>query len=72
MRVNAYAVAIAASVAKVIAIANAAMIVTPALALALAKEPRGAQERRFKRSFRNKIFEISNLPKNRSNIDYSQ
>ena len=44
MRVNAYAVAIAASIAKVIAITNAAMIVTPVLALALAKEPKGALE----------------------------
>ena len=49
MRSNAYVVAIAANIAKVIAIVNAAMIGTPALALALAKEPRGAaRTRRFK------------------------
>ena len=41
MRANAYAVAIAASITKIIASVNAAMIGTPALALALAKEPRG-------------------------------
>ena len=49
MRSNAYVVAITASIAKVIAIVNAAMIGTPALALALAKEPRGvARTPRFK------------------------
>ena len=42
MRANAYAVALAARIAKINANVNAAMIVTPALALALAKEPRGA------------------------------
>ena len=41
MRVNAYAVAVAASIAKLIANTNALMIVSPALTLALAKEPRG-------------------------------
>ena len=56
MRTNAYAVDIAASIAKVIAIANAAMIVTPALALALAKEPRGAA-----RHNDSKVFEIKFL-----------
>ena len=42
MRSNAYVVGLTASIAKVIAIVNAAMIGTPALTLALAKEPRGA------------------------------
>ena len=44
MRANADAVTVAASIAKVTANTNAAMIVTPALALALAKEPKGALE----------------------------
>ena len=42
MRMNAYAVAVAASIAKIIAIVNAVITVTPALALTVAKEPRGA------------------------------
>ena len=49
MRSNACIVAIAVSIAKVIAIVNVAMIGTPDLALALAKEPRRvARTRRFK------------------------
>ena len=64
MRMNAYAVAIAASIAKIIASVNASMIGIPALALALAKEPRGAARMTIQK-FLNKVFEISNSPKNR-------
>ena len=54
IRVNAYAVAMAASIAKIIAIVNAAMIITPTLALALAKEPRGVWQEHHD----SKVFEI--------------
>ena len=54
MRLNAYVVAIAACITKVIAIVNAAMIGTPALALALAKEPRGVWQEHHD----SKVFEI--------------
>ena len=53
MRVNAYAVAVATSIAKLIANTNALMIVSPALTLALAKEP---EERKNDDS--KKVFEI--------------
>ena len=53
MRMNAYAVAVAASIAKLIANTNTLMIVSPALTLALAKEP---EERKNDDS--KKVFEI--------------
>ena len=54
MRTNAYSIAVVASISKIIASVNAAMIGTPALALALAKEPRGVWQEHHD----SKVFEI--------------
>ena len=53
MRASAYVIAISASTAKVIAIVNAAMTGTPALALVLAKSQEERQEHDD-----SKVFEI--------------